>query len=970
MSLTTYAEASFIFDPLKLEKTSCMNNFKPKLYPIKFHVLLLFFILSVNSNAQTFKPFQKLYVIKTKKFDIIYSEKTRQTALRLSIIADNIYEKNSKLIDKEVKGRIPVTLTADNRIVNAYAFPVSKPHIVIYVATQNIKHTTFENSLEAIFLHELMHLLTLSSTDTVLTKIFGPWFSFVNISGSYFMTEGVTVSYESIGGFGRANDPFVKQTIREDIRENKFKTPIQVSDVWDQYPYMNVVYEYGGLFSKYIQDEYGMEKYAAFWDSMQKRWHISLNFYNAGLYNAFKKIYGITFLEAWSDFKNSLTITNVVRNKNTPITKNPSIIGDIKTFSNNVYFIDNNAAILNVYNTLSGQTKKISSLPKSANSISLNENESKVLIGYNHYSASFGTPIIKEYDINKKRYTKLILKDAKEASYFRSGVVYIASDVDRNYLAYFHNGANEKLLYPEYDVFYYSPSPIDENKIALIVSEKGVRFLGIYDYEKKSLSKIKTPLRNDKDVWRYIRSLSYNDGKLLFAYNDNDEFYKLGILDLNTKTIVLTKTNYEGAVINPALSGEKIYYKAMFTDYQALMLYPENIYEVDGNRTSFSEEIVPDLTDASNKDAFYLTEGIKEEKYFGIKYINPLKMWLPFPLFSEGSPYFFTGLGIFTMFTDAIDHNVFIFFTGYDAVSKFADLDLSWYNYSFQYPLQIKYTDKIIYTSFIRYRKSKISLSFSPYFEIDGKSRFLVSPTISSVFMFYENKEIKTGVTYDLNDRSKSAYTWNYTSYSININANIAYIYLNKSLNPFLYDEVNLSFIPTYSINANKYRLDSIFYGRTRYIPFTLTLKAAYSDDMIDYDGYSKNMSFYSISLHPEYFLHAKKNRLFDNKILAGEIETIYGLEVNANISYLYINRVYGALSYRNSFYDNKYLNSIALKIGTETHIPITFSIPIKFEFTAALMLPPNMNNRNDYLSIDNWYLGFTVKSSLTDFYI
>ena len=42
---------------------------------------------------------------------------------------------------------------------------------------------------------------------------------------------------ESYKGYGRANDPLVKQTLRQDIYEGKFKTPIQLSDIWSKRPY-------------------------------------------------------------------------------------------------------------------------------------------------------------------------------------------------------------------------------------------------------------------------------------------------------------------------------------------------------------------------------------------------------------------------------------------------------------------------------------------------------------------------------------------------------------------------------------------------------------------------------------------------------------------------------------------------------------------------------------------------------------
>ena len=89
------------------------------------------------------------------------------------------------------------------------------------------------------------------------------------------MLEGVTVLTESYNGFGRVNDPLVRQRLRQDIYEGKFKTPLQASDLWIKKPWGNVYYEYGGLLSQYLKDRFGIEKYNKLWEQMRKNFSFS-----------------------------------------------------------------------------------------------------------------------------------------------------------------------------------------------------------------------------------------------------------------------------------------------------------------------------------------------------------------------------------------------------------------------------------------------------------------------------------------------------------------------------------------------------------------------------------------------------------------------------------------------------------------------------------------------------------------------
>ena len=194
----------------------------------------MIFELSYSQNA-IFKPFRKLYTIQTEKFEIIFPIESRRTAEKLAKIADGIYEEYSKLLNSEVNfkvnGKIPVTITPDVNVFNAYAIPLPYSAITIYDSA-GINEATYNmtDTLASTFLHELVHLFSLASENAgAQTKVLGNWATLQWLNIPMFMVEGVTVSIESYKGFGRANDPFIKHTLRQDIYEGKFKTPIQAS---------------------------------------------------------------------------------------------------------------------------------------------------------------------------------------------------------------------------------------------------------------------------------------------------------------------------------------------------------------------------------------------------------------------------------------------------------------------------------------------------------------------------------------------------------------------------------------------------------------------------------------------------------------------------------------------------------------------------------------------------------------------
>lgn len=917
--------------------------------------IVILFIISVVSYGQVFKPFTKLYTIETEKFEIIFPIESRRSAEELYKIADDIYDKYSKILNSKVYGKIPVVITPDINIFNSMAMNIPYASIVLYDTPSDGNWTTFKNNFESVFIHELTHLLTLASENSGFqTRIFGTWASLVHINAMAFMVEGAPVSMESLNGFGRANDPLVKERLRQDIREGKFKTPIQASGVWDKIPYGSVYYEYGGLFSKYIQDRFGMEKYNLFWMQMQTKLYISFRIYNSGLYKAFEEIYGIKFIEVWSDFQSSLTLTDIESSEELKITKNETIIEDIVSYENKVYYIDKNDSTIKEYDTKEKRyPRKVIDIDYSCESIDISKDGKKVLLVSTVYNGGLYKYIVKEYDIEKKKKTKRKWENISYARYFRDGIIGISKNLHNSTLVYINEEKNIELILPPNNyISYSSPSVIDEDNIALIVTEEGIKSIRILNYKDKTLKNIEI---ENENVLKYVRYLRYSSGKLIFSYDDNDRFYKPGYI-YNSKAY-LYKKDFSGGVFNAVIvkddeNNETIYYKGRFSEYDALMRYPkdENL-EVISIKDSKSIYI----SDIENA-ALSFTPSIELKKYNGIKYFKPWAMWVPLPQINQTYQYFFNGIGILSVASSPSSDYLATIWLGYDIPSNFLQAEINLTTYGLLYPLNIFMKNMVIYSK-TRYWRTSASISMNFNFDISNdKTIFSISPFFS-------------GAIYSKNATDyKSAFTWAYGSYSLNAGLTISLMHRVPSMKPYREDLVKVVLYPAYSINATAFITDIKAVLQTRYLPLRLLLYGSWAyNGNVEFDGESRYFGNRPVRGQVEFFDYVYSKGYKSNYLVGGELELIGYLDAEFNLSHIYFNNFFASLSYKASYYDVEYMHSISIKIGTKASIPIVgYANILSGEpyISVAFRLPNSNTDFKKYPSIKDLYIGFGYSTS------
>ena len=925
----------------------------------KFIVFIILSFLSIfelsYSQSAVFKPFRKLYTIQTEKFEIIFPIESRRTAEKLAKIADGIYEEYSKLLNSEVNfkvnGRIPVTITPDVNVYNAYATPLFPYSAITIYDSAGINEASYNqvDTVEATFLHELVHLFSLASENAgAQTKVLGNWATLQWLNIPPFMIEGVTVSIESYKGFGRANDPLIKQTLRQDIYEGKFKTPMQASGFWSKRP-SGVYYLYGGLFSKYLIDRFGIEKYNELWNVMRKKISFSFLIYNSGVYGVFKKVYGMNFIEVWSDFQNSLALENVAPSENLRVNGKETYIEDLASYGDKVYYIDNNIGALYSYkqNRISGDNKKDLKLEfyidASSDSLDISSDGKRALIVSQTYNAGLRKYITKEYDLEKKRRTKRKWENIQFSRFFRDGIIGIGKDLHNTILIYIDENENKEILLEANDNFSYSsPTVIDDNNIALIVSEFGKRHIAIFNYQTKTLRYVDT---KDESL-NFARYLRYSNGKLLFSYNNNDRFYKLGELDLRANNIKLYDKDFSGGVFAPVYAEGSIYYIGNFSEYNRLMKFDDSVQPQIKNFSFASKTI--------ERDDF--TPEMELKKYNPIKYAKPWASWIPFFQINNTYQYIVNGFGIFSVMSSPSTDNFATLWLGFDIPSKFLQTDLSLVSSSLLYPLNFSFDSKVIYSTYNKYWKlgSSINMQF-PIFTESDKVYFGIAPIISGA-LFSENVSA--------NDNS-SAFKWKYNSWSLTTTLLTSFTFNVNSDKPYRDDLIEIALYTMYSANYNKLGLDFIAQFQTRYIPIRMSFYGAYVlNGIASFDGNSKIFATKYVNAPAEFHAYAKQKNLADNYFFAGDVELLGYVDANFNLSHIYFDNFFASLSYRFAYYDKEYMHSVALKVGTDAGIPIGyFNLQGEPYIMLALRIPKTIEGFQK-ISFNDFYIGVGLQMS------
>lgn len=275
------------------------------LFLLPVYILPIFALDGVLADSSS-----PLHVIQTQYFDIIFPEECRESAKKIEKVCDEYYLEITAKLETDAYLRFPVTITRSVEMLNAYYAAVPYNRIVLYDTYPEKSLDMYEDTILSVFYHELTHAVTYNMKGPVLRKLsfFADALNPAWLSITTFWAEGATVSFESKGRGGRLNDPFNTQLVNQSLIDGKFPSWRDVTGARDTYPGGTDAYMFGSMFASYLQETYGMSKYAEFW----KRANSRLTFtFVAGV---FEKTYGKSISDVWDEFKKTLEIPHAEKN--------------------------------------------------------------------------------------------------------------------------------------------------------------------------------------------------------------------------------------------------------------------------------------------------------------------------------------------------------------------------------------------------------------------------------------------------------------------------------------------------------------------------------------------------------------------------------------------------------------------------------------------------------------------------------
>lgn len=297
-------------------------------------ILMLLFFLSVSEAfsaggvlAGSSSP---LHVIRTEYFDIIFPEESRDCASKIEAVCDDYYVQICSLLETEPYQRFPVTITHSVESMNAYYSAIPYNRIVLFDTLPEKSLDMYEQTIQSVFYHELTHAVTYNIKAAPLRTLsfFADCLNPAWLTVTTFWAEGATVSFESKGRGGRLNDPFATQIVSQSVIERNFPSWRDVTGARDTYPGGTDGYMFGSMFAAYLQETYGMNKYADFW---KKAGSTLTPAFIAGV---FERTYGRSITSVWKEFEKTLRVESMTKkadlmsHKNSRVTTFDAFFGD------------------------------------------------------------------------------------------------------------------------------------------------------------------------------------------------------------------------------------------------------------------------------------------------------------------------------------------------------------------------------------------------------------------------------------------------------------------------------------------------------------------------------------------------------------------------------------------------------------------------------------------------------------------
>ena len=802
-----------------------------------FLVLLVLVSVSVGAQSLLFRPFTSFRVIRTERFDIIFPEESEPSARMLASYADRVYGELSSRLGIEVPFRIPVVLNPHTDLFNGFYISFPNPHIMLFDTPMDIEFTTFYDNLKDLFVHELAHAISLNARgpfNRFTHRIFGNMMftSPAVLRSPFFMTEGVAVSFESLSGFGRVNDPLARQNLRQAFHEDM---------VLSRRSAMHH-YEYGGLFSVWLKETYGPEKYARLWQEMGRGF-----MFWPGFRRIFRNVYDMNLDDAMKAFRDSFAPEYLEENPDEVFQRSyhffserRNLIGRLATHGNSLFVLDGGGSTVHVHDTLAGTTRSLNLDVLGAYDLDLSADGTTMLVSAYRFVGDRFEAVVTEHSTDTGRRTGRSFRGLYRARYFRDGVIGIRSDLHSTLLVFEDFDGNGQVLFRGNSGLSFSgPQAVDDDRIAFVAARNGVRELRLYDHASGELFRVENSCGNN-GYWPGMRGLGVSEGKLFFSHNADDRMYRLAVIDLGEMRAVFSDRDFSGGVFNPVSVDGVVYYRGAFFARHRLLRFPETVGSMTGRQSDVKlvrldshSDGVPGTGSAALVSPGFEPPVFQTYRYFAIRHMNPFRAWFPLPLIrahgtASDRSLSLDGGGLVTFIADPTQRNFAQLTAFVDTRYQMASIPLFlWQNTSLGFPLTVQFSDTVSRFGDDVFRDTQVSL---------------VGSLTWSVGRWSLGFAMEGGYTRMADyDGGASAYTWERTEDLFFVSPGIKLSNRRRRPHELFGTGVSLSLVGISRVNDFEPHIAGMFRAsaETRF-PVSLTLFGAYDERGMNLNGVSR----------------------------------------------------------------------------------------------------------------------------------
>lgn len=603
----------------------------------KFFILTAFLILLAGkafSYGGVMSGQKDLRVFKTEFFEIIYPEKSGATAKLVSENIDQIYREIAAQYGMEPRFKMPVVITPGVECFNAYWFSIPYNHVVLYDTAVMPSVAVYSELVLSTLRHELTHAFTYNMKNefwTAVDSVLGDGINLLGLNVTVGIGEGATLTSESAGGQGRLNDEYSWQMVKQAKIEGKFPGFRDVSGAASDYP-LNKYYYFNGAFHSFLQEKYGMEKYAQWWWRMVN----AKNFTASG---AFKKVYGIKLSSAWDAFEEWVQVPEMVKEVSPAVkglkNEEGALYSDLSSWDRGIFYI--NSSNYSAYILKDGEEKprKLFCRRYLQNG-KISKDGRFVALNFNDYVSGAVKSRTSVFDVEKNRFYTL-----KKTGMHTATIIQTENEIklaalyyeNLNYklLIFKLNQKDGKIVSEELEkeiplgenciVQSIEPILADEGTEMAFVTVEGLLYrLGVYSFERDKVT-FYSPEENIS-----FRDLSFcGHSKVYFSWIKEKKLPSLGYFDLEKKSFFLNEEDLNGGVYFPSKLGEKLVFISK--------LYKENRFagfeNIDDDNPRFIEvnSLKENETEAGDFLDFKRRDGEVEEFISRSSKYNPFNYW-------------------------------------------------------------------------------------------------------------------------------------------------------------------------------------------------------------------------------------------------------------------------------------------------------------------------------------------------------